>query len=125
MTRARGDVKRTDEPIEADARSRGPRAPRPVRAVAVLVGEWLPVAGAVGLLVHLSWLGLRPGLVERQRLAEHRVRIDAETEGLEERLAEDVRLERALEDPIYRERLRWQWRLEDPAEAHAADGGPH
>jgi|GEM_PF-6958116 len=86
-----------------------------------LVGAWLPIAAGVGLLAHLTYLGLRPALAERAFLEERRARLAAEGAELTAAEEEIERLERALADPIYRERLRWRWRLEG-ATAAAREG---
>lgn len=77
-----------------------------------LIAAWLPIGVGVGLLVHLSHLGLRPALEEREFLDQRRERLAAEGAELDAQELELLRLERALDDPIYRERLRWRWRLE-------------
>ncbi|QDU84637.1 hypothetical protein Pla163_17480 [Planctomycetes bacterium Pla163] len=95
-------------------RPSGTSAPGLRRALvgtATVVGDWLPIVGACGLLAHLSLLGLRPVLAEREFLEDRRVRIAEEHSELEADLRALERYERALDDPIFRERLRWQWRL--------------
>jgi hypothetical protein len=94
-----------------------------VRTVVRTVGDWLPIAAAAALVAHLAWLGLRPVLDERARLEAARERIAEETRVLAAELSEIERLERATEDPIYQERLRWQWRLGDrePREVEARE----
>lgn len=98
-----------------------------VRTLLRAVGDWLPIAAAAALVAHLAWLGLRPVLAERARLEAARERISEETRVLAAELSEIERLERATEDPIYQERLRWQWRLGDRAprevEARELDAG--
>jgi len=80
-------------------------------AVLRAIGDWLPVAAAAALVVHLSWLGLRPALFEHVRLSGARESLARESADLAADEAELRELERAFADPIYQERLRWQWRL--------------
>jgi hypothetical protein len=85
------------------------------RGVLRTLGDWLPIAAAAALVALLSWLGLRPVLAERVRLESARERVGLETRVLAAEASEVERLERATEDPLYQERLRWQWRLGDRA----------
>jgi hypothetical protein len=68
--------------------------------------EGLPLAGAFGLFVHLCLTGLVPHLEAREDL------VDARRAALDEQAAIEREIEQlegeaaALEDPIYRERLR-------------------
>jgi hypothetical protein len=80
-------------------------------AVVRALGDWLPVLAAAALVAHLSWLGLRPALFEHVRLSGARESLARETADLAADEAELRELERAFADPIYQERLRWQWRL--------------
>lgn len=94
---------------------------RMMMGAAIGIGDWLPIVGACGLLAHLSLLGLRPALEERAFLEERRERIADERAGLETDLQALERYEHALDDPIFRERLRWQWRL-SAGTSHAGTG---
>ena len=68
--------------------------------------EGLPLAGAFGLFVHLCLTGLVPHLEAREELVEAR-RAALEEQALIEGEIEQLRSEAAaIDDPIYRERLR-------------------
>ena len=77
-----------------------------VRSVLAGLGYWAPVWVALALLAQVGMFGLRPALVERERLQleeaevlERHDRARANLIDLETEVA-------AWEDPIYRERLR-------------------
>jgi hypothetical protein len=68
--------------------------------------RWAPVAIALAFFAQLALLGLRPAIAERQRLAAAEQRLEQRL-GLEEEERGALSAFRsALEDPIYRERLR-------------------
>ena len=68
--------------------------------------EGLPLAGALGLFVHLCVTGLAPHLEAREGLVEARRAALVEQASIEGEI-EQLRGEAAaLKDPIYRERLR-------------------
>ncbi|MCZ6599140.1 MAG: hypothetical protein O7B99_15990 [Planctomycetota bacterium] len=67
---------------------------------------WSPVWAALILFAQVALLGLRPALAERDRLARERERLVERTDlrrGEHEHLLARAR---ALEDPMYRERVR-------------------
>jgi len=93
-------------PTGAGKARRGPSLPRRLARPLGLVAHWMPVWVPLVLLCQIGLLGLRPALSENLRLAE-RERVLGER--YERHLARRTELDlllRALDDPVYQERLR-------------------
>ncbi len=75
---------------------------------------WSGVALALALLAQVAWLGLRPAVAERRRLAEAEQQLRARVEREEREAAELERVERAQNDPIFLERERRALRSDTP-----------
>jgi len=68
--------------------------------------EGLPLAGAFGLFVHLCLTGLVPHLEAREELVEARRAALEEQAAIEREIEQLQREAAAIEDPMYRERMR-------------------
>ena len=71
-----------------------------------LIREGLPIAGAFGMFVHLCSTSLVPHLADRDELLGHRQAALDEQAQLERELDQLQVEAAALEDPVYRERMR-------------------
>lgn len=84
----------------------GPEPPLlPVRAL-VLVLSWSPVWVPFFLIWQITQAGLRPALVEQERLSEERPVVEERHATSEASFLRMSAERRAWEDPAYRERLR-------------------
>jgi hypothetical protein len=70
--------------------------------------HWAPVGIALALFAQLALLGMKPALAERERLREAGERLETRLAADEEEHARLSAFRRALDDPVYRERLRLQ-----------------
>ncbi len=84
----------------------GPEPPiLPVRAL-VLVLRWSPVWVPLFLIWQITQAGLRPALVEQERLSDERPVVEERHATSEASFLRMSAERRAWEDPAYRERLR-------------------
>lgn len=84
----------------------GPEPPLlPVRAL-VLVLSWSPVWVPLFLIWQITQAGLRPALVEQERLSDERPLVEQRHATSEASFLRMSAERRAWEDPAYRERLR-------------------
>jgi hypothetical protein len=67
---------------------------------------WMPVWVPLVLLAQVGLLGLRPARAESRRLDEHEFELDKRLKGHSERREMLMAWSEALDDPIYRERMR-------------------
>jgi hypothetical protein len=110
----REDERRTERPAQA-VRSRLRDFSRSMLGV-------LPACTAGALFAHMCWFGLRPALAERARLGTLEQDVEARHAALVAVESDLLRTSRALEDEIYRERLRRQFERNRRERALAGDG---
>ena len=98
------------ELAEREGRGLQPASARSVRGLAgvALAGllHWLPLVLALALLAQIGILGLRPALLERQRLSRQAAGVRARNEALHARFDELKLQIEAWQDPVYIERVR-------------------
>lgn len=82
---------------------------------------WSGVLIALALLMQVAWLGLRPAVAERRRLAEAEEQLRARVEREESQARELERVERAQNDPIFLERERRALRSDTPPATDSSD----
>ncbi|MDP6538174.1 MAG: hypothetical protein QF410_01380 [Planctomycetota bacterium] len=87
-------------------RRRGLALRRGVGALCGGVVFWMPVWASLVLLAQVGLLGLRPARIESRRLAERGVELEERLAGHLERRATLEAWGEALDDPLYRERMR-------------------
>ncbi len=83
---------------------------------------WSGVWIALALLAQVAWLGLRPAVAERRRLAEAEDRLRARVEREEHEARELERVERAQNDPVFLERERRALRSDTPPASNSPGG---
>lgn len=95
------------------AAQQSPRRSGVGRGVASSLLAWLPALAAVSLTAQIGLIGLRPALLEAQRLEREESRLSQRRVELRDQSAELLAALQAQQDPIYLERERK--RLLDPA----------
>ncbi|MAF67019.1 MAG: hypothetical protein CMJ84_15350 [Planctomycetes bacterium] len=95
----------TPSPTQSDNR-RGGALRRGLSRVCGGILYWMPVWASVVLLAQIGLLGLRPARIESRRLAERGVELEERLAGHLERRATLNAWAEALDDPVYRERMR-------------------
>jgi hypothetical protein len=87
-------------------RDSGTRSKRPIGRLFGAVVYWMPVWIPLGVLAQLGLRGLKPALLEDQRLTQAEVRLTSRVDALRADRDELEHQLSAFEDPIYIERLR-------------------